>query len=233
MNEQINWEMVAALGQLGGAVATFLAVVVALWVAYAERRVRLKVRAMLQVLTPGDGSGFEDVITISITNYGHRSVHIAQVGWRTGWSRRGPDWLKFQHAISLFNHPVSAMGQKPPFELEPGRAATLFLAPEAINRNREHRETFFGRRYPFRKKVLPTKVCVIVSVTANRDHYARADRGLENFLATGVIERGAAQANEAAAREASERPSHRADLHPPATSRSTKINELIADRPDR
>ena len=95
MDESILWEKVAAIGQVAGAVATFAAVVVSLWIARSERRAHIKARAGLRLIAYGDGSPFEDAISILITNHGMWPVHVSSVGWKTGWLGVGPEWLKF------------------------------------------------------------------------------------------------------------------------------------------
>lgn len=193
------WAKVGAIGQVAAAVATFAAVCVSLWLAHSERRANIKVRAGLRFQFAGDGSPFEDVISIQITNYGLRPVRISSVGWRTGWLRYGPKWLAFQHAIQQFDRPVSAMSSPTlPFDLGPGQEMTLYIPPEPFKKDGETRIAFFNRRIPLRKGPSPTKVCVVVFAVASKAVVTRVERGLEKFLATGVIENGAEKANAAA-----------------------------------
>jgi hypothetical protein len=201
VDETLFWTKVAALGQVGGAVATFAAVVVALWIARSERRAHIKAHAGLRITFAGDGSPFEDAISIGITNDGLRSVRISSIGWRTGWLRHGPKWLKFQYAYQKFDHPVSLMtGPGPPFDLGPGQERTLLLPTSTHQERTELRDTFFNRRLPFRKTVSPTKICVLISIVAAKPSVTRVERALESFLATGVMADGADKANKAADR---------------------------------
>lgn len=196
--EALFWEKVAALGQVAGAIATFAAVCVSLWLAHSERRAHLKVRAGLQMTFVGDGSPFEDVISIKITNHGLRPTHISQVGWRTGWVQCGPRWLAFQYAAQMFDHPISVIsGPRPPFGLGPGEEATLILSPEPFKKGGEMRDTFFNRHFPWRQNSSPAKICTVVSIVASKAVVTRVERSLESFLATGVIAGGADKANKA------------------------------------
>jgi hypothetical protein len=200
VDETLFWTKVAAIGQVAGAVATFAAVGVALWIARSERRTYIKVSACMRLCFVGDGSPFEDMISILITNHGQRLVRISSVGWRTGWMRYGPKWLKFQYAFQKFDHPVSLMSSPvPPLDLGPGQEVSLHLSPDSFKKGGELRDTFFNRRFPFRRKVSPTKVCVVVSIVAAKAVVTRVERGLEKFLATGVIANGADKAYKAAA----------------------------------
>jgi hypothetical protein len=203
VDETLFWTKVTALGQIAGAVATFVAVLVALWIARTERRASIKVSAGLRLTFAGDGSPFEDKILIRITNHGLRPVRVSAVGWRTGWVKFGPKWLKFQHAVQKFDHPVSLMTSPtpPPFDLGPGQEVSLLLSPDPFKKPGELRDTFFNRRLPLRRKVSPTKICVVVSMVAAKASVTRVEKGLEKFLATGVIADGADKANKAANRK--------------------------------
>lgn len=124
---------------------------------------------------------------------------LSSVGWRTGWWRFGPKWLKFQWAVQTFDRPVSLMGASPtpPLDLGPGQNVTLYLSPSWFKAG-ELRDKFFNRRLPFRRKNSPTKICVVVSMVAAKASVTRVERGLEKFLATGAIADGADKANKAA-----------------------------------
>ncbi len=190
------WTQVGAIGQVAGAIATAAAVIVSLWIVQSERRAQIKIWAGLMVTVAGDGSPFEDIITIRIANHGLRRVHITTVGWRTGWLSFGPAWLKHQYAVQMFDRPVSQItSPRPPFDLEPGREIALYLTPDTYIERPDMREEFFNRKRPFASKASPTKVCVHVSMVAAKAVSQRVKPTLEKFLATGAIEGGAAKAN--------------------------------------
>lgn len=196
MDQTLFWIKVAAIGQVAGAIATFAAVCVSLWLARTERRPRIKVQAGLRLLIAGDGSPFEDTISIHIANHGLRSVHIASLGWRTGWMRRSPKWWAFQHAIQTSIAPMA--GQAPPFDLGPGKEVSVQLSTEPFKKDGEIRDTFFNRKLPWRASPSPTKICVVVYISASKSVVARVEPALEAFLATGMIATGAAAANKKA-----------------------------------
>ncbi len=199
MGESTLWTKIAAIGQVAAAIATFVAVWVSLWLAHTERRAHVKVRAGLRLLFAGDGSPFEDAIVIQITNCGLRPVRVASVGWRTGWLRRGPKWLAFQHAMQKFDLPISTMSTPtPPFDLGPGQEVTLNISPEPFKKEGEIRDTFFKRRVPWRRNPPATKICVVVFIVAAKAIVVRVEPTLEKFLATGEIANGADKANKAA-----------------------------------
>ncbi len=196
MDQTLVWTKVAAIGQVAGAIATFAAVWVSLWLARSERRPHIKAQAGLRLLFDGYGSPFEDTISIRITNHGLRPVRISSLGWRTGWLGRGPKWLAFQHAVQTCNSPMA--GQAPPFDLGPGQDASLNLPTEPFKKVGEMRDTFFNRKLPWKAKPSPTKICVVVSIVASKAVVTRVERNLETFLATGIIAAGAAEANKKA-----------------------------------
>ncbi len=67
------WSQVAAIGQVGSAIATTVAIIVTLWIVTSERSIRLELSAGLKLLIAGDGSPAVDVISIHIVNRGLRN----------------------------------------------------------------------------------------------------------------------------------------------------------------
>ncbi len=203
MDETLFWTKIGAIGQIAAAVATLAAVCVSLWLAHSERRAYVKVRAGLRLLVAGDGSPFEDTLSIQITNHGMRPVRISSVGWRTGWLRGGPKWLAFQHAIQKFDLPPSMITTAtPPFDLGPGQEVSLYASPDPFKKGGELRDTFFCRRFPWARKASGTKICVVVFIVASKAVVTRVEGNLEKFLATGIIATGADKANKAVATKA-------------------------------
>ena len=73
-----------AVGTWLAGLATLAAVIVALHLARRTERVRLKVHVGHLVVIAGDGSPFQEHLSISVTNLGERSVTINSVGWAVG-----------------------------------------------------------------------------------------------------------------------------------------------------
>jgi hypothetical protein len=76
---EIDWVMVGAIGQWAGAIATFAAVVVALWTARLSSAVRLKVKGALAATDRG--RGVEWYIIASAVNLSHRPVTVSGAGF--------------------------------------------------------------------------------------------------------------------------------------------------------
>jgi len=79
----LYWTKVAAIGQVAGAIATFLAVVIALVQSRAERSLRVRVRARLGLIV--DGRGQTEVMTYEVENTGLRPVVVNGMHWATGF----------------------------------------------------------------------------------------------------------------------------------------------------
>ena len=65
-------------------IATVAAVIVALHLARRAEKVRLKVHVGHRVVVIGDGSPFQEHVSISVTNLADRAVTINSVGWAIG-----------------------------------------------------------------------------------------------------------------------------------------------------
>lgn len=117
MDDQLFWTIVAAVGQVAGAVATFAAVVVSLYLATSARKPRVKLRVGERLII-GGGVDDQRVLMFSVANLGERNVHVRTLGWRTGRLRWGPQWLKRQAAVQLTGGVLG--GTDPPYELLPG-----------------------------------------------------------------------------------------------------------------
>jgi len=117
MDDQLFWTIVAAVGQVAGAVATFAAVLVSLYLATSARKPRVKLRVGERLII-GGGVDDQRVLMFSVANVGERNVHVRTLGWRTGRLRWGPQWLKRQAAVQLTGGVIG--GTDPPYELLPG-----------------------------------------------------------------------------------------------------------------
>ena len=73
-----------AVGTWVAGLATLAAVIVALHLARRTEKVRLQVFVGLRVVVIGDGSPFQEHLSINVTNLGERSVTINTVGWVIG-----------------------------------------------------------------------------------------------------------------------------------------------------
>lgn len=191
-SSMLFWTQVSAIGQAVGALATAAAVIVALWIALSERRPNIKLRAGLRLIIPGDGSPATDVVAFEIENRGMRTVRISGIGWQTGWTRRGPDWLRQQLALQNPNSYSPSL----PFDLAPGQRLTVYVEPSSLGKTNIE---FFTRKLPFQTMRKPANVRAVAHLVACKSVIVKVEKPLSEFLATGKIERGAARFNKRAA----------------------------------
>lgn len=199
MEQQVLfWTKVAAIGQVAGAIATFAAVFVSLHLARQAGRVRLAIRAGLRIGFYGDGSDAWDLISVSVENLGDRPVRISNVGWRSGWSSRGPKWLRYQFGVQRLS-----AGSQVPCDLAVGADVhfTVLLSDYENGNNAEKNLDFFGRRLPWSGKVVPSNVQVVISAVGSPDIYVPVEMPLSRYLTFGELDGGARRFNNAADEE--------------------------------
>lgn len=189
------WTAFGAIAQAAGAIATFAAVAVSLWIALSDRRPKLRVVAGLR-LHIADGVAVEDLIAIVVENVGNRTVQISNIGWRAGWSRWGPDWMRYSNAVQT----TSPGSPTPPLPIAVGDRAMFFVTvPHFLNAEGGKRAEFFGRKLPWRRQVMPANVKAMVCVVgASRDFFYPVEVKLAKFMVSGELDYGAAHFNAAA-----------------------------------
>ena len=192
----LQWTKVAAVAQIAAAAATTAAVITTLRLAAYDRRPHLSISAGLRLVIPGDGMPAFDLIAFGITNRGQRTVRVASLGWRTGWLRRGPEWLRRQYAVQMLHDQPNAL----PVDLAAGQDVVLHMTPDAYL-DADRRDThlsFFGRKMPWRQTRRPAAIKLIVSVVGAADQLVPAESSLGHLLTYGTIEGGAARFNQRA-----------------------------------
>lgn len=183
---ELCWTMVSAIGQVAGAIATFLAVMVSLWIAFHGRKPRMKLSVGERIVM---GGGVPDVrlLVFEVANIGERPVHIRALGWRTGWMRWGPAFLRYQHAVQLVS--PSPYGIPPPYELQPGAANSSMVAMEHVLAASRLRSgpPFFSRDWP----LLGRKGTKITGYAYTANGYVirvRAEKALRRVLIQSEID---------------------------------------------
>lgn len=195
MNDQeLYWTKVAALGQVFGAIATFLAVFMSLWLAYHARKPRLRVTVTYQIIIGGMADGL-DFLAIDVANTGERPVHIRSVGWRTGWPTKWPSFLARGAAYQMTpGAEMFGLGTQPPFELQPGASASMYCDMDRMTSHADGRpEPIFTRNWPLiGKKRTRLRACVYTA--DGHSFYAKPAKALADALV--AAEKGAADAPE-------------------------------------
>ncbi len=192
------WTIISAVGQVLGSIATAAAVIVSLWIVLSERKPKLRISAGLRLIINGGGQPATDVIEINIANIGQQRVTWTAIGWRTGYFRRGPAFLRRE--LALQNPAYLPESLHLPITLEPGEQRFLLQDVEAYRSAIKTgvRESFFCRRPPWSRHPKLTRVEVVISLAAHNGLFKRVEPNLAHFLATGRIEKGAKSFNEKA-----------------------------------
>ncbi len=94
------WTALSAIGQLLGALATFLAVLVSLWIVRSDRSLRGRGDARILVSFAGDGSPGIYQVGFQVHNVGYRDFLVQSISWRVGWFRHGPKPIRHEYAIA-------------------------------------------------------------------------------------------------------------------------------------
>lgn len=136
------WTAAAAIGQIVGALFTAAAVAVSLWVVLSDRRERLQFSVGRRLIIGALPQTLE-VVSFELVNVGTPSVQVTSFGWRTGWSSRGPGWMRYRYAVQMFG---SGLGSEPPYELGPGRRMSSSFPMSAALEERPATDDIFAPR---------------------------------------------------------------------------------------
>ena len=85
MIDKSTWEFINTFAPWFAAIGTLAAVIVSLYLARQDRRIKLMVSAgHRKMVTPGKQGKHPDYIVISVTNVGHREAQVTGLGWEVG-----------------------------------------------------------------------------------------------------------------------------------------------------
>lgn len=183
------WTQIAAVGQVAGALATAVAVIVSLGIVMSQRRIALDVKVGIRSIFDDATKVATDLILWEITNTGQREVRLSSVGWRTGLisgrlHRWAPDFLKAQWAMQrLSTDPACG---RLPFDLMPGKNIHFFIELGVFeNAISEMRNDFFRRKVPWLGHVVRTRIQGSVSTVGGPTLYTSVEKPLANYFRTG------------------------------------------------
>lgn len=174
------WTAFGAIAQAIGALATFLAVAVTLWLTRTERSLRATGRVGFQVTFVGDGSPGVYHVGFTVLNTGLQPIQVMSVGWRTGWCRFGPKWLQHRWAIETWE---GQTGVATPYELAPRRSAvTIKQAAHFVEMRPDVRADLFRR--PVRL-LGNAPIRGVVNITGRPPLIVKVTKDLAGFLRGG------------------------------------------------
>lgn len=144
----LYWTKVAAIGQVAGACATFLAVLTSLYIAFLSRKPRLQLTVGKRIIL-GEGIDYPPALMFEVANQSDRPVQIRTLGWRTGWSRWAIKPLKSMAAVQMTGGALP-WGADPPYELQPGMAISSYATMENVIHHARQRtdKPLFTRDWP-------------------------------------------------------------------------------------
>ena len=175
------WNAFGAIAQALGAVATFAAVGVSLWIVVSERTMRARGSAGIRVSFAGDGTPGQYMVGIEVLNTGVRPFHVGSVGWRTGWFSRGPKAARYRFALQ--NDSVMVNQKVGPMIVEPGRNEGFYtlLADMKNPTGEAARNEMFRRRLPILGEC---PIWAMVNITGRKPLMIRVRGELAQFLRT-------------------------------------------------
>ena len=162
----LYWTKVAAIGQVAGAIATFLAAGIALWLSLSERRVNIRISAKFWTMHCANGI-FIPMVAITVDNVGHRRAKILMFGWTTGYANHIRILPKIFRLRSMFQNPDYTWDINPsfPWTLEPGESKSTYMKRDLFLKEFEKsRGLDLFRKFPWkrRKHLFRPRVCVSV-----------------------------------------------------------------------
>lgn len=180
MDDVTWWTAFGAIAQAIGALATFAAVAVSLWIVLSERTMKASGQAGIWISFMGDGTPGIYMVAIRVLNVGIRAFEVNSVGWRTGWMARGPEALTYRHAIQ--NTGLMIGQQHGARIVEPGRDTGYYtpIADMKINGD-EARRDLFVRRLPFLGEA---PIWAVAHITGRKPLYIKVSGELAAFLRT-------------------------------------------------
>lgn len=188
---ELFWTKIAAIGQVAGAVATFAAVWVSLYLAASDRRFQLRVTARLAHLV--DSGGQTPVVSIDVENVGQRTAKVLGFGWSGGffkrWWRWRPAWLKSTTALQQPDY-TWQINENFPWKLEPGDSKSTLMRRDDFFNNCNIRFTgMFFRKIPLIKRYVAVRPRVLITISSRRQAlFGRIDDNLLRELRKKHIE---------------------------------------------
>jgi hypothetical protein len=178
----LYWQKISAIGQVAGAIATFAAVVVSLWLSLRIQRPRLKLIVGERLLLDA-GQIKQRLLVFQIANIGDRTVHVKSFGWRTGRLNWGPMFLRRQQAIQQF------ITKAPPFELPPFADLSSYTEMATMLQycRKRANDPFFSRDWPLLGR-LSTTILASVNTAEGYTFYARLELATLNKFVEAEIE---------------------------------------------
>lgn len=168
---QDTWRFINSFAPWLSAFGTISAVVLSLYLATRDRKVRLEVSAGYRVvLTPGNPSSQRGVLGIYIVNVGHREAQVINVGWKVGI---------FRKRLAIQQIERDGLSSTMPVRLKDGEEARYYLQ---LNDEDRWSEKFVQQMLQPFPKLQARFVTVVAYTSVGRTFEARIEKGLQKQL---------------------------------------------------
>jgi len=167
----VTWEFINSFSPWLSAFGTIAAVIVALYFARIDKRVRLEVTAGIRLMvTPGVPGPPPEYLAIHIVNTGHREAQVTNIGWKVGFFKKK---LAVQMTIK------DGLSSDLPVRLKDGQEANYYI-PLSENTNwlKEFVHDFLPNKFGLRSRFI--KVTVHTSI--GKSFEAQIEKGLRDRL---------------------------------------------------
>jgi hypothetical protein len=167
--DKCTWEFINTFAPWFAAIGTLGAVIVSLYLARQDRRIKLKVSAGYRIIAiPGERG--ESYLVIYIVNAGHRDAQVTGIGWKVGFINK-----KYGQTI-IINGPHSS---PIPIRLKDGEEATYSIPLQGETRWSEDFIQKFLNPHP-KFNLFFTKVQIFTSI--GKVFESKIEKGLRNKL---------------------------------------------------
>lgn len=86
--DQETIQIWGVVGTWVAGIGTVSAVIVSLWLAYHQGRIKLKIWAGHRIMIQTGMEGQTDYCMVNVVNTGFRPVYLTSLGWEAGWFRK-------------------------------------------------------------------------------------------------------------------------------------------------
>jgi len=97
--DQDTIQLWGIIGTWVAGIGTVSAVIVSLWLAYHQGKVKLKVYAGHRLIITSGSSSRPEYCSIRVVNVGNRPANVTSVGWEAGWFKNK------KHFVQVFGTP--------------------------------------------------------------------------------------------------------------------------------
>ena len=165
--DRTTWEFINSFSAWLSAFGTIAAVIVTLYLARLDKRVRLEVSAGLRLMvTPGVPGEHPEYLVIRIVNIGHREAQITNIGWKAGLFKRK---LAVQTTIK------DGLSSDLPVRLRDGQEANYYIPlKEHPNWLRDFVKDFLPNKIRFRSRF----ISITVHTSIGKTFESKIEKGL-------------------------------------------------------